>query len=96
MARDVGEFSEFDGGGVMPNTVYPKGTEALTPADKLRLDSITGQDQDSRAPVDPWHWQGGTYSPSELAGVEADRRAREANNSRLRREASQLYTESPY
>lgn len=96
MGRDVSEFSEFDGGGVMPNTVYPKGPEALTANDKLRLQSLTGQEEDSRAPIDPWHWQGGQYSPSELAGVEADRRARQAQNTRLRREAGNLYKESPY
>jgi hypothetical protein len=52
--------SEFEGGGVMPNTVFPKGTEALTASDRLRLQSLTGQEEDSRAPVDPYFWQGGT------------------------------------
>jgi len=55
----MSEYSEYDGAGVMPNTVYPKGTDALTPGDKLRLQSLTGQDTDSRAPVDPFHWYGG-------------------------------------
>ncbi len=50
--------SEFEGGGVMPNTVFPKGEDALTASDKLRLQSITGQETDSRAPVDPYHWYG--------------------------------------
>lgn len=54
----VEDRSEFEGGGVMPNTVFPKGTEALTNGDKLRLMSITGQETDSRAPVDPYFWQG--------------------------------------
>ena len=88
--------SEFDGSGVMPNTVFPKGSEALTPADKLRLQSITGQEEDSRAPVDPWFWQGGQYSPNALDGVEQDRRAREAEYARLRREHNDRYRESPY
>lgn len=51
-------YTEFDGGGVMPNTVYPKGPEALTNSDKLRLQSLTGQDTDPRAPLDPYHWYG--------------------------------------
>lgn len=51
-------YSEYDGKGVMPNTVHPKDTEALTASDQLRLQSITGQEEDSRAPVDPYHWQG--------------------------------------
>jgi hypothetical protein len=56
---DADPRSEFEGGGVMPNTVFPKGTDALTASDKLRLQSITGQEVDSRAPRDPYFWQGG-------------------------------------
>lgn len=92
--KNLNERSEFEGGGVMPNTVFPKGTEALTPSDKLRLQSITGQEADSRAPVDPWFWQGGDYSSRALEGVEQDRRAREARNSSLRRQESKRYRES--
>lgn len=86
--------SEYGGGGVMPNTVFPKGSEALTASDKLRLQSITGQEEDSRAPVDPWFWQGGDYSSTALDDVEADRRAHERRNSQLRREESRRYRES--
>ena len=53
--------SEYEGGGVMPNTVFPKGTKALTASDKLRLQSITGQETDSRATPDPGFWQGNEY-----------------------------------
>lgn len=55
---DNRDRSEFEGGGVMPNTVFPKGPEALTASDKLRLQSITGQEEDSKAPPDPYHWYG--------------------------------------
>lgn len=55
---DNRDRSEFEGGGVMPNTVFPKGSDALTASDKLRLQSITGQEEDSKAPPDPWHWYG--------------------------------------
>jgi hypothetical protein len=96
MATNVDDHSEFEGGGLMPNTVFPKGTEALTASDQLRLQSITGQETDSRAPVDPWFWNGGQYSPRALDGVEADRRVRQQRNSQLRREASDRYKESPY
>lgn len=92
--RPLNERSEYDGGGVMPNTVYPKGTEALTASDKLRLQSLTGQETDSRAPIDPWHWQGGSYNPHALDGVEQDRRAREVRNRELRRQESTRYRES--
>lgn len=90
----MNERSEYEGGGVMPNTVFPKRSDALTPSDKLRLQSITGQEEDSRAPVDPWFWQGGDYNSHALDGVEQDRRAREARNSRLRQQESTRYRES--
>lgn len=96
MSKRVDGHSEFEGGGLMPNTVFPKGPDALTPSDKLRLDSITGQDEDSRAPVDPWHWQGGQYHPSELEQIEIDRRARVTQANQLRRQEAQRYRESPY
>lgn len=54
-------FSEYEGGGVMPNTVFPKSAEALTASDKLRLMSTTGQMEDSQAPVDPYFWYGNSY-----------------------------------
>lgn len=54
----VESFSEYEGGGLMPNTVFPKKSDSLTPSDKLRLMSITGQTEDSRAPVDPYFWYG--------------------------------------
>lgn len=60
----MSDYSEYDGAGVMPNTIYPKGEEALSPADKFRLEAMTGQDQDSRAPVDPFHWYG-NVAPAE-------------------------------
>lgn len=64
-------YSEYGGEGVMPNTVFPKGTEALTAADKLRLQSITGQETDSNAPVDPYFWQGGV-EPAPLQPYPSD------------------------
>jgi hypothetical protein len=88
------ERSEFEGGGVQRNTIFPKGADALTPADKLRLGYITGQETDPNAPPDPWFWQGGDYNSHANDGVEADRRARQANNARLRREEAQRYKES--
>lgn len=85
--------SEYDGGGVMPNTVYPKGNDALTPSDKLRLQSITGQEEDSRAPVDPGFWYGnGYFDPNEKPprDREAERRRRQE-----RRKESRRYRETP-
>lgn len=90
------DHSEFEGGGVMPNTVFPKNSDALTASDKLRLQSITGQEEDSRAPVDPWFWQGGQYSKEEEAEVRRAERERAARATRLRREETQRYRESPY
>lgn len=50
--------SEFGGKGVLDSTLYPKGQEALTPGDKLRLMSLTGQEEDPKAPLDPYFWNG--------------------------------------
>lgn len=51
--------SEFGGNGVQDNTLYPKGADALTNGDRLRLQSITGQEDDPTAAPDPYFWQGG-------------------------------------
>ena len=70
--------TEYGGGGVMPNTVFPKGTDALTAGERLRLMSITGQTDDSRAPVDPGFWQGNDYfDPNERPYVDPARIAAE-------------------
>jgi len=85
--------SEYEGGGLMPNTVFPKGADALTASDKLRLGYITGQEEDSRAKVDPGFWQGnGYFDPDEVP-----KQSREAINGQrqLRRTESQRYRETP-
>jgi len=51
--------SEYEGRGVNNNTVFTKGEEALTNGDRLRLMSLTGQETDSEAEVDPYFWYGG-------------------------------------
>lgn len=90
----VEDRSEFDGGGVMPNTVYPKGTEALTNSDKLRLQSLTGQETDSRAPVDPYHWTGGIKpDPQAERQIKAERQRK---NRVLLQQERNRYRESPY
>lgn len=86
--------SEFEGGGVMPNTVFPKGADALTPSDKLRLQSITGQELDSRAPVDPYFWQG-NVRPDPNASREYAR-ARQQRAREIIQEERERYRESPY
>lgn len=89
----VEDHSEYDGGGVMPNTVHPKGTAALTASDQFRLQSLTGQETDSRAPVDPYHWYGGTR-PDGLAEA-ADRAAREERMRQMRQHEADRYRETP-
>lgn len=65
-ARKNDPRSEFDGGGVMPDsTVHPKGADALTASEKLRLQSLTGQETDTNAPRDYYHWYGGV-APEEV------------------------------
>ncbi|MEG2887312.1 MAG: hypothetical protein RR853_09335 [Aurantimicrobium sp.] len=89
----MSDRSEFQGGGVMPNGVFPKGNDALTPSDKLRLMSTTGQTEDSRAKVDPGFWYGNEYFDiNEKPPVDRDRIRRERQN---RREEGRRYRESP-
>lgn len=52
-----GPPSEF-GGKIGKNTVYPKPADALSSSDKLRLIYLTGQEEDSIAPVRPGTFQG--------------------------------------
>lgn len=56
--RDSDPRSEFGGKGVLKNTLFPKGDDALTPSDKLRLESITGQSESALADPDQYHWYG--------------------------------------
>jgi len=78
----------------MPNTVFPKGTDALTASDKLRLQSTTGQEVDSQAPVDPYHWYGGVGPDDEaIAVAERERRTRARA---LRQSEVNRYRESQY
>ena len=87
------EFSEYGGGGVMPNTVFPKGSDALTPGDKLRLQSITGQETDSRAPVNLGHWYGNDdFDETKPAHTFKEHEARVTQS---KREEVQRYKESP-
>lgn len=91
--QGVEGHSEYDGGGVMPNTVHPKGNDALTPSDKLRLMSITGQTEDSRAKVDPGFWYGNQYfDPNEKPVPDQARIQRQKEIQRLER---QRYKETP-
>jgi len=86
-------LSEYEGRGTMPNTVFPKGNDALTPADKLRLQSLTGQEEDSRAPVDPYHWFGGIGPDTQAE--ETDRIAKASAAELLARAERDRYRESP-
>lgn len=70
--KNMDEVSEYEGGGVMPNTVFPKGDEALNAHDKLRLDSITGQHQSAHVAPNPYHWYGGSR-PEELSPLPTPR-----------------------
>lgn len=90
----VESHSEYGGGGVMPNTVFPKGTEALTNSDILRLDSQTGQHVDSRAPVDPYHWYGGQTDRLREQELKEQERKRRAKLQQIRREEQLRYRES--
>lgn len=88
----VDGHSEYEGGGVMPNTVFPHDGEP-TPSEKLRLQSLTGQETDTRAPVDPYFWYGGTGP--DLDAIKQAERERIARDREIAREARLRYKESP-
>ncbi len=90
----VEDHTEYNGGGVMPNTVFPMGPDALTPSDKLRLQSITGQEIDSQAPVDPYHWYG-NLRPDESSDRQVQMKRRQRHRA-LRNSERDRYRESPY
>lgn len=91
----VEDRSEFDGGGVMPNTVYPKGEDALTNSDILRLQSLTGQDTDSKAPLNPYHWYG-NMRPDPNEGKVEERARKQQEQAFLRQESNRYKESSPY
>lgn len=90
----VEDRSEFDGGGLMPNTIFPKGAEALSNSDKLRLQSITGQEEDPRAAPNEFHWNGNVRPNPEDARMLAASLGRKRQEIRTREKSR--YTESPY
>lgn len=63
--RENDPRSEYGGNGVLESTIYPKGPDALTNGDKLRLMSLTGQEVDPKAPLDPYFWYG-NVAPEEV------------------------------
>lgn len=89
----VDDATEYNGDGVMPNTVYPKGSDALTASDKLRLQSITGQEEDSRAPVDPYHWYGNVRPNSNDERIA--RQTELAKQTQIRQQERLRYRETP-
>jgi len=62
--------SEYEGRGPLKNTLFPKGADSLTNSDRLRLDSITGQDTDPLAEPDQYHWYGNN-TPDSPQSLEA-------------------------
>ena len=90
------DTSEYEGSGVMPNGVFPKGNDALTASDKLRLGYVTGQEVDSRAKVDPGAFYGNEYfDPSDLTELQRITRSEARRTQRLARENEARYRETP-
>lgn len=88
----VDGHSEYEGGGVMPNTVFPHDGEP-TPSEKLRLMSLTGQEDDTRAPLDPYFWVGNERpDPNVERQAAAERRRQERAIARSERDR---YRETP-
>lgn len=89
----VESYSEYGGGGVMPNTVFPMGSDALTPSDKLRLQSLTGQETDSQAPLDDQFWHGNQQYDTTLELREQNARAQKQRT--IARRERNRYRETP-
>lgn len=91
MAADYEDHSEFNGGGVQPNSLFPKTLENMSIAERLRLQSITGQDTDPKALPDPAFWRGAQVEdPLEVrarlqAQAQADRQRVRAERDRYNR-----------
>ena len=66
--RKADPRSEYEGRGTLNNTLFPKGLDALTVAERLRLQSITGQDDDPLAEPDPYFWNGGVAPEVDTPG----------------------------
>lgn len=96
----VGDHSDYGGGGVMPNTVFPKGEEALTAGDKLRLGYITGHEDDSKSRPDPYQFQGTDilHARPLPPEVRSDRQQRQRRQQQIRRDEANRYRETrrPY
>jgi hypothetical protein len=88
------ESTEFNGGGVQRNTIFPKGVEALTPADKLRLGYITGVEDDPNSqPHDGQFVGAGRFDQTRYDEATRDL---VAQRQALQRAEAERYRESPY
>lgn len=88
------DYSEFDGAGVLPSTIHPKGGDALTAGEKLRLGYLTGQDQTPNAPLDPGVWNGNEkFNPNKHVPLSTEFVTRDA---RIEKQVSELYKVLPY
>lgn len=74
--------SEYEGGGVMPNGIFPQldGVE-LSASDQLMLLSSTGQTTDSHAAVDPFYWSGNSV-PEPIQKVRRPKRMKQRDRYR--------------
>lgn len=87
-------YSEFDGEGVMPGGVHPKPANRLTASEQLMLQSLTGQDADTNAPRDPWHWYGNPASASTTDTPEAREVSRQRREREMERQQRLRYRQS--
>lgn len=94
MAGGVYGHSEFSGGGPMPNGVFPKGREALTNGDRLRLGYSTGVEDDAKSFVKPHQF----YGHPEITRQEFEQVMRqfEERERQLQRDEEQRYRRNRY
>jgi hypothetical protein len=90
----VEDHTEYNGGGVMRNSVFPKEPEALTNGERLRLGYTTGREDNAHSIPRPHQFYGNqeiTRQTVQQALLSIQRR-----EDQIRQQESRRYRELPY
>lgn len=88
---DFDDFSEFEGGGVMPNGVFPRAIPNAS--DQLRLMSTTGQTEDTSARRNHWFFLG--QDRDDILSLIQGEHEREVTAREMEEDAVRRYRQSP-
>lgn len=90
----VSEHTEYNGGGVMRNSVFPKESEALTNGDRLRLGYTTGREDNSQSIPRPHQFYGNNEITRQT--VQQALLSIQRKESQIAQRESRRYRELPY